>query len=114
MNRNDWKSRLGVVYSTNPEFRYDSADEQKTASPSNLPQNLTVLIDRRHRAGKQVTVVKGFMGGERELEELGKILKSRCGTGGSVKEGEILIQGDLRDKIVTILLSLGHKAKRGN
>lgn len=115
MSRDDWKSRLGVVYSTDPDFRYNSQEDHEDKSSQAIKnQNLTVLIDRRHREGKQVTIVKGFKGSDKELEELGKTLKGRCGTGGTVKEGEIIIQGDFRDKIVTILISLGHRAKRGN
>ena len=105
---------MSLVYSTNPEIRIP-AEEEKTVEP--LPpskQKLTVYIDRRNRGGKQVTVVKGFIGSEEDLSELGRRLKSRCGTGGSVKDGEILIQGDCRDKVTTVLTSLGYVAKRGN
>ena len=77
-------------------------------------QRLVVSIDRRHRAGKQVTLVSGFDGDDSALEELGRALKTRCGTGGSVKDGVIIIQGDVRDKLVSILTEMGHSAKRGN
>ncbi|MBR0500843.1 MAG: translation initiation factor [Bacteroidales bacterium] len=77
-------------------------------------QRFVVSIDRRRRAGKQVTMITGFTGGEDELQELGKQLKIRLGTGGSVKDGEILIQGDVRDKAVSLLKEMGHEAKRGN
>jgi translation initiation factor 1 len=77
-------------------------------------QNLRVAIDRRARAGKQVTLVSGFVGTEEDLAELGRLLKTRCGVGGSAKDGEILVQGDHRDRIVKILTDLGYKAKRGN
>ena len=109
---NDWKKRDGVVYSTNSdfEFRYGQSD-----APSTLPvqqQNLRVSLDKSMRAGKQVTLVTGFVGTPEDLEKLGKMLKSKCGVGGSAKDGEILIQGDHRDKIVQLLQKDGYKAKR--
>lgn len=112
---NDWKDRLGVVYSTNPDFKYTCADD--TAAEETLPcdkQHLTVRIDRKGRAGKQVTLIEGFVGGEDDLKELGRTLKTRLGVGGSAGDGEILIQGDFRDRAVTILQNLGYNAKRGN
>lgn len=115
MKENDWKSRLGVVYSTNPDFGYNAS--QTDQEPETLPngsQKLVVAIDRRNRGGKQVTVVKGFIGKIEDLETLGKTLKTKCGTGGSAKDGEIIIQGDFRDKIVAVLTELEYKAKRGN
>lgn len=113
---NDWKNRLGVVYSTDPNFKYVSQDD-RDQEPETLPaerQKLIVAIDRRNRGGKQVTVVNGFVGREDDLAALAKTLKTRCGVGGSAKDGQIIIQGDMRDRIVDILLSLGYKAKRGN
>ncbi|MBO4571879.1 MAG: translation initiation factor [Bacteroidales bacterium] len=116
MADNDWKSRLGVVFSTNPDFRYEEVcdeEEPETLEPSK--QKLLVGIDRRNRSGKQVTLVSGFVGREEDLSALGKILKTRCGVGGTAKEGEILIQGDFRDRVVEILKSLGYtRAKRSN
>lgn len=114
MADNDWKSRLGVVYSTNPDFQYEneSISEPDTLSPDK--QRLIVKIDRRNRAGKQVTLIEGFVGKSEDLNSLAKTLKTKCGVGGTAKDGEITIQGDLRDKIVTILTNLGYKAKRGN
>ena len=114
MADNDWKSRLGVVFSTNSEYNYqeEAAEEAETLMPKK--QRLIVSIDRKRRAGKQVTLVTGFVGKESDLQELGRLVKSRCGTGGSVKDGEIIIQGDLRDRVVAILQSLGYGAKRGN
>ena len=114
MKDNDWKSRLGVVYSTNPDFQYETAAE---AEPETLPpakQRLIVAIDRRNRGGKQVTLVTGFVGKADDLKELGKALKTRCGVGGTAKDGEITIQGDLRDKVVALLKEMGYNAKRGN
>ena len=115
MADNDWKKRLGVVYSTDPGFHYESegtADPEKTLEAGK--QKLIVRIDRRQRAGKQVTLVDGFCGREEDLASLAKILKTRCGVGGTAKDGQITIQGDLRDKVVTLLQSMGYNAKRGN
>ena len=113
-NDNDWKQRLGVVYSTNPDFQYQTAAqvEEDTLPPAR--QRLIVAIDRRQRAGKQVTLVKGFVGTQDDLAALAKTLKTKCGVGGSVKEGEIILQGDCRDKAVALLTQMGYKAKRGN
>ncbi len=105
---------MSLVYSTNPEIRIPAEEEKTVETLPPSKQKLTVYIDRRNRGGKQVTVVKGFIGSEEDLSELGRRLKSRCGTGGSVKDGEILIQGDCRDKVTTVLTSLGYVAKRGN
>lgn len=114
MADNDWKSRLGVVYSTNPDFEYrqEVQEEQATLEPSK--QRLTVRIDRRQRAGKQVTLVEGFIGTSEDLSALAKALKTRCGVGGTAKDGEITVQGDLRDKVVALLQGMGYNAKRGN
>lgn len=114
MAENDWKQRLGVVYSTNPDFKYEqeSVTEDETLAPEK--QKLTVSIDRRCRAGKQVTLVSGFVGSESDLKELGKTLKVKCGVGGTAKDGEITIQGDLRDKVTALLCTMGYRAKRGN
>ena len=112
---NDWKSRLGVVYSTNPDFQYqnETAEEPQTLEPSR--QRLIVGIDRKARAGKQVTLVSGFVGRDEDLKELGKMLKVRCGVGGTAKDGEIVIQGDFRDRVVELLRAAGYVlAKRGN
>ena len=114
MADNDWKSRLGVVYSTNPDFKYETEDtvEQETLPPGK--QRLIVRIDRRQRAGKQVTLVEGFVGSSDDLAALAKTLKTKCGVGGTAKDGEITVQGDLRDKVVALLQSMGYNAKRGN
>ena len=111
---NDWKSRLGVVYSTNPDFQYETAgtEEAETLPPDK--QRLIVAIDRRNRGGKQVTLVTGFVGTANDLKELGKTLKTRCGVGGTAKDGEITIQGDFRDKVTALLREMGYQAKRGN
>lgn len=114
MADNDWKARLGVVYSTNPDFKYETEDtvEQDTLPPAK--QRLIVRIDRRQRAGKQVTLVEGFVGKSDDLAALAKTLKTKCGVGGTAKDGEITVQGDLRDKVVALLQSMGYNAKRGN
>lgn len=109
---NDWKKRDGVVYSTAPDFEFNY---QKQGEASTLPPNqqkLIVMLDKSMRAGKQVTLVTGFVGTAEDLDLLGKQLKSKCGVGGSVKNGEIIIQGDHRDKIVSLLQKDGYKAKR--
>ena len=110
----DWKDRLGVVYSTDPDFKYETSavEEAETLPPDK--QKLIVSIDRRARAGKQVTLVSGFVGSSDDLAALAKTLKTKCGVGGSAKDGEIIIQGDWRDRIVTLLKSMGYNAKRGN
>ena len=111
---NDWKARLGVVYSTNPDFQYQTEGEAEEETLPPGKQRLIVGIDRRNRGGKQVTLVSGFVGKADDLKELGRTLKTRLGVGGSAKEGEITIQGDFRDKVVSILQQMGYQAKRGN
>ena len=105
----DWKDRLGMMYSTNPdyEYNYDGEEEQDTLPPED--QNLKVEIDRKKRKGKTVCLVSGFIGKEDDLKELAKILKTKCGVGGSVKEGQIIIQGDFKDKIIGILKSKNYR-----
>jgi len=109
---NDWKKRDGMVYSTSDEFEFqhESIDGQDSLAPSQ--QNLKVMLDKKARAGKKVTMIEGFIGNDIELAVLGKLLKNKCGVGGSAKDGEILIQGDHRDKVVQILQSEGYKAKK--
>ncbi len=106
------KKPTGVVYSTNPDFnfQFDEQDEQDTL-PANQ-QDLRVWIDKKQRGGKQVTLVTGFVGTTSDLEILGKLLKTKCGTGGAVKDGEIIVQGDTRDKVMDILIKAGYKAKK--
>ncbi len=114
MADNDWKSRLGVVYSTNPDFQYQQEAEEEAETLAPGKQRLIVRIDRRQRAGKQVTLVEGFVGKSEDLAALAKTLKTKCGVGGTAKDGEITIQGDLRDKVTALLQSMGYNAKRGN
>lgn len=110
--KNDWKRREGIVYSTESDFdyQYGQAKEEPTLPPGQ--QQLKVFLDKSGRAGKQVTIVSGFSGTTGDLEALGKVLKSKCGVGGGVKEGQILIQGDRRDQVVSILTEQGYRAKR--
>lgn len=108
----DWKERLGMVYSTDPDFRYDTSDEPEPDTLAPAQQDLRVWLDRRQRAGKVVTVVRGFRGRTSDLEALARLLKTRCGVGGAAKEGEILIQGDHRDRVVDILLRAGYRCKK--
>ncbi|WP_294616367.1 translation initiation factor [uncultured Bacteroides sp.] len=105
---NDWKERLNVVYSTNPDFHYETeeTEEQATLQPSQ--QRLRVQLDRKNRGGKVVTLVTGFVGTEDDLKELGKLLKSKCGVGGSAKEGEIIVQGDFKQKVLELLKKEGY------
>jgi translation initiation factor 1 len=110
--KNDWKKRDGVVYSTNSEFNYEYQQDAPETSVPAKQENLKVSLDKSMRAGKQVTLVSGFTGKTGDIEALGKLLKTKCGVGGSVKDREILIQGDHRDKIVQILIKEGYKAKR--
>lgn len=109
---NDWKDRLGVVYSTssNFEFQKEEDDADETLSPSS--QNLRVALDKKQRKGKAVTLVTGFVGADNDLKDLGKTLKMKCGVGGSVKDGEIIIQGDFRKRILELLHEAGYKAKQ--
>jgi len=104
--------RIDIVYSTNPNF---SLDDEEMESVETLPpnqQNLRVMVDRKQRKGKEVTLVTGFVGSEDDLEELGKMLKQKCGVGGTVKDNEIIIQGNHVQKILDLLLKQGYKAKQ--
>lgn len=108
------KNRVGVVFSTNPEFNYEYEDDAAVETLEPAKQKLTVRIDRHARGGKQVTLVTGFVGTDDDLAELGKKLKSRCGVGGTAKDGEIIIQGDFRDKVIELLQADGYRTVKGN
>ena len=108
----DWKERLGMVYSTNPDFTYDYGEEQEVETLAPEQQNLRVWRDTKGRGGKVATIVRGFVGATSDLEELGRALKRGCGVGGSVKDGEIIIQGDHRDRVVELLTKAGYKCKK--
>lgn len=103
------KHAVGVVYSTNPDFQYQYDDEPEAATLPPQQQRLRVRIEKNHRGGKTVTVVTGFVGTDDDLQQLGRQLKSKCGVGGSAKDGEILIQGEHLDKVKKILIDLGYK-----
>lgn len=111
--KNNWKNREGVVYSTSDDFAYqESGDDEGLETLPAAQQNLKVMLDKKQRGGKQVTLITGFIGSEDDLKILGKAVKTRCGTGGSAKDGEIIIQGDCRDKVVSFLVDEGYKVKK--
>lgn len=111
-NKNSHKNREGVVYSTNPEFNYFENIRGLQSTLPNDQQNLIVRIDKKQRGGKVVTLVQGFVGSQDDLKELAKLLKSKCGVGGSQKDGEIIIQGDFKEKIYQMLIDSNYKAKK--
>lgn len=101
-----------MVYSTNPNFQYQTESNEEADTLPASEQQLRIMLDKKARAGKQVTLITGFIGKSDDLEQLGKQLKNLCGSGGSAKDGEILVQGDHRDKIVQWLMAKGYKAKK--
>lgn len=104
--------RKDIVYSTNPDFEYEteSHDDEETLNPGD--QLLYVELDRKQRKGKTVTLITNFVGTEEDLIDLGKTLKSKCGTGGSAKDGEIIIQGEKREQVMELLEEMGYQTKR--
>lgn len=112
MKKNDWKDRLGVMYSTNPDFQYETSNEEETETFPKEKQLLRISLDKRNRGGKMVTLVTGFIGNEVDLQTLGKFLKTKCGVGGSAKDGELIVQGDFRKKVLELLLQEGYTKAR--
>jgi len=104
------KEKIGVIYSTNTDYDFEFKQEEETLTPRD--QYLEIWIDKKHRGGKVATLVKGFIGSEADLKALGKLLKSKCGVGGSAKDGEIIIQGNMREKVMEILEKEGYNYKR--
>lgn len=109
MKNNDWKDRLNVVFSTNPNFQYETEEEEEQELLPKNQQKLRVKLDRKNRGGKTVTLVTGFVGPEEDLKALGKLLKAKLGVGGSAKDGEIIIQGEFKERVIDILLKEGYK-----
>ena len=109
---NDWKDRLNVVYSTNPDFKYETDGEEEQDTLPKEKQLLRISLDKRNRKGKAVTLITGFIGTTEDLEALGKMLKVKCGVGGSAKDGEIIIQGDFRTKVLELLQKEGYAKVR--
>lgn len=106
------KEKLNVVYSTNPNFNYEFDEEESIETLPKNQQRLYVSIDRKQRGGKEVTLVEGFVGSDDDLKDLGKMLKSKCGVGGTAKDNEILIQGNFRDKVFDMLTKEGYQVKK--
>ena len=108
MKNNDWKARLNIVYSTNPNFNYENIEREETNTLPKNGQKLRVSMEKKGRGGKTVTLIRGFIGTENDLKELGKLLKTKCGVGGSTKDGEIIIQGDFKQRIIDLLKTEGY------
>ncbi|HMR45478.1 MAG TPA: translation initiation factor [Bacteroidia bacterium] len=102
----------GIVYSTNPDFKFNNNSNIESVTPAPAQQDLRVMRDSKQRGGKTVTLIKGFVGKEEDIEKLTKMIKTKCGTGGTFKDGEIIIQGDQREKVFDLLLAAGYKVKK--
>jgi translation initiation factor 1 len=109
---NDWKKRLDMVYSTNPDYHFNDESDNNIETVAEGKQLLRISLDKRNRKGKSVTLITGFSGSEEDLDSLGKLLKTKCGVGGSTKDGEIIIQGDHRNKVLDILQKEGYVKSR--
>ncbi len=101
-----------IVYSTNPDYSYNFDNDEKVESLPPHQQNLKLWLDRKMRKGKVATLIKGYIGNDNDLKDLAKMLKTKCGVGGSAKDGEIIIQGDVREKVLELLINEGYKAKK--
>ncbi|PLX01463.1 MAG: translation initiation factor [Marinilabiliales bacterium] len=101
----------GIVFSTNPDFEYQDNDDEVVETLEPGQQDLRISLDKKQRKGKKVTLISGFIGSDDDLADLGKTLKTKCGVGGTAKEGDILIQGDVREKIKALLTQMGYKFK---
>jgi translation initiation factor 1 len=112
MSKKNKPDTRGFVYSTDPDFRFENEEEQDQQTLPPAQQKLKIRLDTKHRAGKAVTLIEGFVGSNNDLEQLGKTLKNYCGTGGSVKDLKIIIQGDQRDKVLQWLQKNGYKQAR--
>ena len=112
MKNNDWKDRLNIVYSTNPDFGYETEDSPEEDTLDKKQQKLRVAMEKKGRGGKTVTLIRGFVGTESDLKDLGKLIKTKCGVGGSVKEGEIIIQGDFKQRVIDLLKAEGYTQTR--
>ncbi|MBQ4622071.1 MAG: translation initiation factor [Bacteroidaceae bacterium] len=108
MKKNDWKDRLGMVYSTNPDIQFVTDDEPEAETLPKNQQRLRVRIEKNGRGGKTATIIAGFIGSEADLKELGKWLKGRLGVGGSAKDGEVLVQGDFKQRVIDLLKADGY------
>lgn len=106
------KNKVDVVYSTNPNFQFSFEQDEETETLPPQQQDLRVQLDKKQRNGKEATLVTGFIGTTADLEELGKKLKQKCGVGGSVKDGEIIIQGDKVQKVMQLLTEMKYKVKK--
>lgn len=112
MKQNHWKERIGIMYSTNPNFEYETNQVEEEETLPKEKQSLRISLDKRNRGGKSVTLITGFRGKQDSLDEIGKWLKTKCGVGGAVKNGEILIQGDFRQKVLELLQKEGYIKSR--
>lgn len=108
MKKNDWKDRLNIVYSTNPDFNYTTEENEEAETLPKNQQRLRVSVEKKGRGGKTVTLIRGFVGTEEDLKELGRLLKAKCGVGGSVKDGEMLVQGEFKQRITELLKAEGY------